>query len=226
MNKKEFLDEPVEHVDITSFDARPIIEAMGAHVLHRPGDRPRRRHASAMVERPGLQHHPDHRRLHQRGGLHGACTRTWCATTWSTRSSPPAPRSWTWTSSRPWASGTTRAPPTWTTRSCGALHRPHLRHLHRRGASCRPATRRSRRSPTAWAPAVLLAGVHPGDGQLPERRQRQEEGQPGPDRLRAGRADLLPGLLRLQRRLRPGAAPERAAQGARVHRLGARTSAS
>ena len=28
MNKKDYLSKPVEHVDITSFDARPIIDAM------------------------------------------------------------------------------------------------------------------------------------------------------------------------------------------------------
>ena len=28
-NKKSFLNKPVEHIDITSFDARKIIESMG-----------------------------------------------------------------------------------------------------------------------------------------------------------------------------------------------------
>ena len=28
-NKKNFLDKPVEHIDITSFDSRKIIDSMG-----------------------------------------------------------------------------------------------------------------------------------------------------------------------------------------------------
>ena len=86
-----------------------------------------------------------------------------------------------------------------------ALHRPHLRHLHRRGraAAVRPRDHRDRRRAAA-APA-LLARVHPRDGPLARR-------QPGPraqaelaraDRLRAPRADLLPGVHRQQRGLRP-----------------------
>ncbi|MCK7577993.1 MAG: deoxyhypusine synthase family protein [Chromatiales bacterium] len=99
------------------------------------------------------------------------------------------------------------------------LHRPDLRHLHRRGGA--PGLRQDhpgdRRRPAPRA--LLLAGVHPGDGALPD-RARREEGLPRPDRLRARRPDLLPGLLRQQRRLRPGPAPGEAPQGARLHRLG------
>ena len=33
-NKKSFLNSPVEHIDITSFDARKIIDGMGKMSFH------------------------------------------------------------------------------------------------------------------------------------------------------------------------------------------------
>ena len=106
-----------------------------------------------------------------------------------------------------WASATTRLQSS-TTRAARAPHRPHLRHVHRRGraAALRQTIKRDRR--LARAAAVQLARVHPRDGRwLLAHRAASPSRNDRADRLRAGRADILPGVLRLLRRLRPGRPP-------------------
>jgi hypothetical protein len=91
--------------------------------------------------------------------------------------------------------------------------RPHLRHLHRRGAAAplRRDRQADRRRPGARR--LLQPRVPAGDGALP-RRARPGRRQHRADRLRARRADLRAGLQRLLGGLRAGrpsgAAPRRA----------------
>ena len=69
-----------------------------------------------------------------------------------------------------------------------------------------------------------VARVHRRDGALAGRQSgaRGEDRLARPGRLRAGRAGLLPGLLRQQRGLRSGRPPGRAAGRPPQHRFGAR----
>ncbi|MCK7469268.1 MAG: hypothetical protein MZU91_14845 [Desulfosudis oleivorans] len=68
------------------------------------------------------------------------------------------------------------------------------------------------------AQALFLAGVHPRDGPLPDPARRQE-GLARRARLPPQRPHLLPGLHRLERRLRPGQAPGGPSRPAPDHRL-------
>jgi hypothetical protein len=69
------------------------------------------------------------------------------------------------------------------------------------------------------APPLFLTGVHPGDGSLPDPAQRQE-GFPRPGSLRARCPDLLPRLLGQQCRFWPRPPPGEAPQDSPLHRLG------
>ncbi len=182
--------------------------------LHLARHGPGRRHPVDGDRGSGLLALADPRRLDQRRRLHARLSRHGASPAWSTWWSPPAPRSSTWISSRRSASSTTRRPVRCRRpRPARPLHRPHLRHLHRRGRAAGLRSRDQGDRRRAGAAALFVARVHPRDGPLAGRRQRQEAGQPDPDRVRGGRADLLPGLHRLLGRLRPGEAPGGADQG-------------
>ena len=64
--KAELLSTTVEHIDIRSFDARPIVDGDGQDELHQPRPRPRHRHLQRDARRQGLLDLPRHRRVDQR----------------------------------------------------------------------------------------------------------------------------------------------------------------
>ncbi len=225
VDKRELLSKPVEHVDITSFDSTPIIEAMRRMSFASRETAQAADLLERMLEDGACSVILTLAGLYQRRAAACRCTPTWCATTWWTRSSPPARPSWTWTSSRRSASGTTRAARTSTTGAARALRRPDLRHLHRRGAAAalRPHGQGDRRLPRPRR--LLLARVHPRDGALAQ-VEREEEGQPRRGRVRRRRPDLLPGLFRLQRRASAWCCTRASARAAAYRSTRSRISAS
>ena len=56
--KAELLSSPVEHIDITKFDARPIVEAMGKMSFTSRDLAARHRHLQPDARGPGLLDHP------------------------------------------------------------------------------------------------------------------------------------------------------------------------
>ena len=105
--KAELLSTAVEHIDITSFDARPIIDAMGKMSFTS------RDLARATGIYNQMLEDPDCSIILVIAGSTsaGGCMDLYAELvnpTWSTRSSPPAPRSSTWISSKRLATSTTR----------------------------------------------------------------------------------------------------------------------
>jgi hypothetical protein len=70
--KTQLLSKKVEHIDIKSFDARPIIESMAQDVVHLPRPRARDRDLQHDAATKRLLDLPDARGLHLRRRLHGA----------------------------------------------------------------------------------------------------------------------------------------------------------
>jgi hypothetical protein len=140
--KAELLSTPIEHIDITKFDARPIVDAMGKMSFTSRDLARATKIYNTMLEDP-------------------ECSIILVI------------------------AGSTSAGGCMDVYAALALHRPHLRHLYRRRAAAglRLHHRQDRRQP-GTAP-LLLPRVHPPHGQMAERRERQEAGQPRPARLRA-----------------------------------------
>ena len=105
--KAELLSSPVEHIDITSFDARPIVEAMGKMSFTSRDLARATGIYNQMLEDPDCSIILVIAGSTSAGGcmdLYAELVRP----TWSTRSSPPAPPSSTWISSKRLATSTTK----------------------------------------------------------------------------------------------------------------------
>jgi hypothetical protein len=166
------------------FDARPIVEAMGkmsftsrdlaraTGIYNQMLEDPNARSSWSSPARP-------------RPAAAWTSMPSWCATTWSTRSSPPAPRSSTWISSKRLATSTTKPMKSLTMIRCArSTSTASTTPISTRAAAgLRLHHRQDRRQPRA-AP-LLEPRLHPRDGQVAERGQRQEGQQPGQARLRA-----------------------------------------
>ena len=153
--KAELLDVPIEHIDITKFDARPIIESMGKMSFT----------SRDLSRATGIYNQMLDKDCSIVLVVAGSTSAGGCMDlyaelvrpTWSTRSSPPAPRSWTWISSKRLATSTTllnEIPDDDTLRS---LYIDRIYDTYIDEQNCRIATSRLARSPTAWSRAPTRA---------------------------------------------------------------------
>ena len=110
---------------------------------------------------------------------------SWCAPTWSTRSSPPGPPSSTWISSKRLATSTTKRLKSLTMIRCARSTSTASTTPISTRSSCRIATSPSARSPTASSRGPIRRAPSSARWASGWSRQRQEGQQPGQARLRA-----------------------------------------
>jgi hypothetical protein len=120
----------VEHIDIKSFDARPIVDAMKKMSFTRRDTGRRRRDLQHDARRPGLLDILVIAGSTSAGGCMDLMP-SLVRTTWSTRSSPPAPRSSTWISSKRLATSIIKRLKSLTTTRSARSTSTDLRHLYR-----------------------------------------------------------------------------------------------
>ncbi len=150
--KAELLSTPVEHIDIASFDARPIIDAWGKMSFTSRDAARAAEILNMALEDSELLDLADHGGLHRRRAAACTSSATWSSTTWPTPSSPPAPRSSTWISSKRWASSTTRPRKSRTTTRCARSTSTASTTPISTRKSCSTATTRSTRSANQLEP--------------------------------------------------------------------------
>ncbi len=175
MKKKDFLKTPVRHIDITSFDATPIIEQMGgmsftARDLAAAADIYDRmlaeKKCGVILTIAGSTSAAGCMQIYVdmvKNNMVDAIVATGATIVDMDFFEALGFKHYQGT---PFVDD--KAPPE-------ALHRPDLRHLHRRGGASglRQDDPGDRRRPSP--PPLLLAGVHPGDGPLPDRTRVKKD---------------------------------------------------
>ena len=174
MKKRDLLKRPVEHVDITSFDATPIIDSPCAGCRSVRGTPPERPTSlSACSEDRRLHHHPHARRQHQRRRLHAGLRRH-----------GPVQHGGRDRRDRRLhrGHGLLRGPGVQPLPGHAPRRRPRAARLYidriydtyideEAAAALRHDRQGDRRSP--GAPALLLARVHPRDGPIPDLERKK-----------------------------------------------------
>ena len=183
--KAELLSNEVEHIDIKSFDARPIVDAMKKMSFTSRDLGRADRHLQPDARRPGLLDLPGDRRLDLGRRLHGPLCRAGAQQHGRRdRRHRRHHRRHGFLRRRSATSIIRRSKSPTTTRCARSTSTASTTPISTRSSS-RTSITRSARSPNSLEPkAYSLARLHPRDGQVAD-RARQEGEQPGQARLRA-----------------------------------------
>ena len=171
--KAEMLERAIKHIDITAHDPRALIDAykqmsfsareLGTRL------RPLRAHAAGRA----LHHHPDDRRQQQRRRLHAGLRRPAAPQHGRHRRGDRGDRGRHGLLRGARLLALSRHPVRRRRAAARPLHRPDLRHLHRRGGAAELRRRDQGDRRRAGAAAVLVAPVHRRDGPLAVGRIRR-----------------------------------------------------